>query len=107
MVTTGNPAAWARALHRAEAHNLIVVETNATRAGLAETLYFKARSVSRPESTTHGIAITCDERGVSVRCSCEAGQRGSVCMHSAQALRAAGLLPDLMLIEAETTRVAA
>jgi hypothetical protein len=107
MQTPGRPSQWARALHRAEANRVIVVPIEQSADAGAERHYFKARSVSRPDSVTHGIVITCDGAGVQVRCSCEGGQKGLPCMHAAQALRAAGLLPDLMLIEADDLAVAA
>lgn len=99
LTTNASPTKWARALHRATAHHLIIVPMDTITDGPNETLYFKARSVSRPDTTVHGIRIDATSAGISVQCSCEGGQQRLACMHAAQALRYAGLLPDIELIE--------
>lgn len=100
MATVTAPTIWARALHRAEAHNILVTFAGSETRGFDETLFYKVASASRP-GTIHGVKIETSADGVRTMCSCEAGQRGSVCLHQAKALRDAGLLPDLMLIESE------
>lgn len=107
MIVDGQPTKWARALHRAEAHNLIVTQVETVANGPDELLFYKARSVSRPGSVIHGIAIECTARGVDVKCSCEGAQKGYPCMHAATALRSAGLLPDIQLIETDDAQIAA
>ena len=90
--------AWRRAFHRAEAqHVQVKVIGSEVMPSGAERTYYKARSVSRPDSVQHGIAIECSSRGVDARCSCEGNQKGYICMHLAAALRHAGLLPDCEL----------
>ena len=97
-MTVGAPTIWARALHRAECHNIVAVLASTEQRGFDETLFYKIASASRP-GTVHGVKIECTAEGVRSSCTCEAGQRGSVCLHQARAMRDAGLLPDLMLIE--------
>jgi len=99
LTTTQTATKWARALHRATAHNLIVAQVETITNGHDEYLYFRAKSTSRPESTIHGIRVACTSAGVDVSCSCEGGTKNLACMHAAQTLRAAGLLPDLELVE--------
>ncbi len=107
MIASGRPGQWARALHRAEAYNLIVVPIETRQDGHNVTHFYKARSVSRPDSVIHGIRIECTAAGVDVKCSCEGSQKSCPCMHAAQCLRAAGRLSDLLLIEAGETAAAA
>ncbi len=99
LTTNATSTKWARALHRATAHNLIVAQVETITNGHDEYLYFRAKSTSRPESTIHGIRVACTSAGVDVSCSCEGGMKNLACMHAAQTLRAAGLLPDLELVE--------
>jgi len=90
-------------LHRASAANVLIVQTDAITEGFDERLYFTARSVSRPDSLAHRIRIHATAEGVDVICTCEGGQKRLSCQHAAQALRYAGLLPDMELIETTDT----
>lgn len=100
MLTTAQPPSkWARALHRATARNVVVAQVETITNGPDEYLYYRARSVSRPDSLVHGVRVCCSSAGVDVMCSCEGGQKGLACQHAAQVLRAAGLLPDIELID--------
>src|SRR5687767_10214233 len=99
MLTTNQTATkWARALHRATAANVLIMQTERITEGYDERLYFTARSVSRPDSITHRIRVHATAEGVDVLCTCEGGQQHLACMHAAQALRYAGLLPDMELV---------
>ena len=99
LTTTQTATKWARALHRASAANVLIMQTERIVEGYDERLYFIARSVSRPDAITHRIRVHATAEGVDVICTCEGGQKQLACQHAAQALRYAGLLPDMELVE--------
>jgi len=99
LTTSQTPTKWARALHRASAANVLIVQTDAITEGFDERLYFTARSVSRSDSLAHRIRVHATAEGVDVICTCEGGQKRLACQHAAQALRFSGLLPDMELVE--------
>ena len=106
MQTGSQPGKWARALHRAEANNVLVLCVESMTEGYDTLEWWKAKSVSRPDRS-HGIRVEYTAEGVDVICSCEGGQKQLPCMHAAQVLRAAGMLPNMMLVESEPEPIAA
>jgi len=78
-------AAMARAKRRAEARRIVATETEATADGPNETKWYRVNSFTNP-GVVHGVRLTFSAAGIDFLCSCPAGERGTICQHTAAAL---------------------
>jgi len=85
VLSHSHDAAIARAKLRAEARRIVATETEATADGPNETKWYRVNSFTSP-GVVHGVRLTFSAAGIDFLCSCPAGERGTICQHTAAAL---------------------